>query len=47
MESSPSGVLRLLTSGLAGPEPSEAKRRQAEWERQIETIDQKEMELHQ
>lgn len=53
---SPSNVMRFLVGGSA-PEPvaaprkyaveGEAFRRVAEWERQIECLDQKEMELHQ
>lgn len=53
---SPSQVLRLLVSGRNADSPSfqnfdaadseVAKRRASDWERQIESIDQKEMEVH-
>mmetsp|Transcript_10058 Transcript_10058/g.27079 ORF Transcript_10058/g.27079 Transcript_10058/m.27079 type:complete len:424 (-) Transcript_10058:7-1278(-) len=45
--SSPSNVIRMLVGGAGGGEVSESKRMQADWERQIESLDQKEMELHQ
>lgn len=52
--SSPSGMMRFLVNGgensnqrMPMGEGQEAFRRVAEWERQIESLDQKEMELHQ
>lgn len=45
---SPSKIMQLLVNGETVPmQGPESFRRVAEWERQIETLDQKEMELHQ
>mmetsp|Transcript_181071 Transcript_181071/g.440609 ORF Transcript_181071/g.440609 Transcript_181071/m.440609 type:complete len:455 (-) Transcript_181071:208-1572(-) len=44
---SPSNVLRLLVGADTVTEGPEVVRRHAEWERQIESLDQKEMEIHQ